>query len=286
MQAFKLLTMLLRERLCTADSMRRPEPSAAMDDAAQVAAFHAQGAASLVPVYHFNALAASRLTPHGGTVVDLGSGSAQYLAYLARCRPDLHIIGIDLAPSMVAVGQNMLRGLELQAQVELREGDMTKFSEMIPDKVHLVSSVFSLHHLPSKELLSACLGQMALMRDRDQCALWIFDHVRPRHPSTPTVFPAIFTPQASSAFNQDSCNSLAASFTFGEMTCAIDKAGLADCQHLQSQWMRLYQVHTLMSSDDVDIQHAALWKGERLVGEAYRQWRGLQQLFPNLPGTA
>ena len=284
MQAYRLLAMLLRERFSGARLARRPEPSATMDDESQVAAFHDQGATTLLPVYHFNALAASRMVPENGTLVDLGSGSGQYLAYLAECRPDMRIVGLELAPRMVSAGRKMLAQRGLLNRVELRQGDMTAFAADFNGAVDLVSSVFSLHHLPDECQLVACLGQIRALHQRTGCGVWVFDHVRPRHAATPDLFPALFTPEAPAAFNRDSSNSLTASFAFDELSRHMELAEWPVAEHWLSQWMKLYQVHCF--GGRIQIQPSGtqgLWRAPVLPEIVRKNWAGLQRLFPDCP---
>jgi SAM-dependent methyltransferase len=283
MRTLKLAAMLLREATASNPMPRRPEPTTLMDDASQVEAFHQQGQEALIPVYHFNALATSRMTPVGGTVLDLGSGSGQYLAYLAERRPDLRIIGLELAPAMVAVGRRMLEQRGLTRRVELRIGDMTDFVSRLAERVDTISSVFSLHHLPTDELLAACLSQVRGLRERDGSSIWVFDHARPRHHSTLAVFPSIFTREAAKAFNEDSSNSLAAAFTFAELRAALGAAALRGGAHHRSHWMRLYQVHLYAGSKSSATEGA--WSPASLGRRALKDWQGLQLLFPGIPGT-
>lgn len=282
MRTARLAAMLMHEWISAPRLERRPEPDVLMDECSQVSAFHAQGALALVPIYHFNALAASRLTPEGATVVDLGSGSGQYLAYLARCRPDLRIVGIELAPTMVEVGRQLLAREGLSGRVELRVGDMTSFFDMAPERVDLVSSVFSLHHLPDRSALGACLAQVRQLRSRTGCALWIFDHARPRHRATPEAFTSIFTPSAGPAFNRDSSNSLVAAWSFDELRESLAEVGWQEARHSLSRWMRLYQVHWLGTTAGRSSHHD-IWRAPAMPPAAATDFRGLQWLFPHLP---
>src|ERR1035437_4703174 len=97
---WRMLRMNWRERL-PPKLPRTPEPSAVMDEPLSVQAFHDQGTprGSLRPLYHFNALRMSQMTPPGGFVIDVGSGSGQYLRYFADLRPDVRILGFDLSRS-------------------------------------------------------------------------------------------------------------------------------------------------------------------------------------------
>ena len=63
----------------------------------------------------------SRLLPEEGVALDLGSGSGQLLANLARARPDVRAIGTDLAESMLETGHELLRQAGLADRIELRQ---------------------------------------------------------------------------------------------------------------------------------------------------------------------
>lgn len=284
MRTLRLAAMLIREWTSPARLERRQEPDVLMDECSHVDAFHAQGALALIPIYHFNALATSCLTPEGGSVVDLGSGSGQYLAYLARCRPDLRIIGVELAPTMVEVGRQLLAREGLSDRVELRVGDMTDFSAMVPDRVDLVSSVFSLHHLPNVSAVAACLAQVRQLHEKTGCALWIFDHARPRHPATPESFPAIFTPSAAPAFNRDSSNSLVAAWSFSELLSLLGDAGLPGGEHGLSRWLTLYQIHWLGRAA-APAGHHDHWHAPAMTAAAAKDFKGLRRLFPHVPAS-
>jgi arsenite methyltransferase len=252
-----------------------------MDDPLQVAAFHSEGASALLPIYHFNALATSAMVPKGGAVLDLGSGSGQYLAYLARARPDLQIVGIELAETMLALGQDFLDESGLTERVKLVPGDMTDFTRYISVPVSLVSSVFSLHHLPTLQDLELCLGELKRVRERFGCAIWIFDHARPHHPDTPRIFPEVFTPDAPAAFKEDSRNSLTASYSFDEIRLLLEQVGLGASGQRLSRWLRLYQVHWLEAG--YARRPAGAWQGVRLPVRARREYAGLRLLFPGVP---
>lgn len=47
----------------------------------------------------------SRVARHGATVLDAACGPGNVSAFLARERPDLQVLGIDLAPNMVRLAQ-------------------------------------------------------------------------------------------------------------------------------------------------------------------------------------
>lgn len=283
MQAFQLLRLLAREQWAARTLTRTPE-SEEMNDPEQVKAFHAAGAQYLQGLYHFNALAISKMAPKGGTVVDLGPGPAQFLAYLATARPDLRLIGIELAERMVAQGRELLAARGLSQRVHLQVGDMTDFVKLMDERVSVVCSVFSLHHLPTLQLLARCLAEIAALRARDGTGVWVFDHARPKSAASAASFPQIFTPDAAPVFNADSTHSLIASWTLEEMSGQFQRAGLADGQHMQARLLPLYQIHRFQPIGRAPSTTAAdaLWAPPALSRQALKDSEGLRWLFPKL----
>ena len=119
MNLFRLIRLVALERFSSETLAREPEPSLVMDAPENVAAFDQQGQRLLLPLYHFSALAISRLLRPGGRLLDLGSGSGRLLAYLAKGRPDLEIIGLELSKPMVDAGNRMLEQAGLLPRVRL-----------------------------------------------------------------------------------------------------------------------------------------------------------------------
>lgn len=286
-QTIRAAALALREALSNPRLERKPEPTAEMSDPENVRAFHEEGSdqGALLGVYHFNARAVHAMTPKGGFVVDLGCGSGQYLKYLALRRPDLRILGIDLAGEMVAAGNTMLREYSLADRVELRVGDMTAFAHELPARVDLVTSIFSLHHLPTRRDLYACLGEIARLRANHGAAFWIFDHARPRRRDTAERFPRVFTPHASPAFNTDSTNSLIASWSYDEMRGAIAENIEQTIQSRLARILRLYQVHWAEVTNPLDGPiDARLWCKAQVPGKSTLQdAKALAGLFKSLP---
>jgi ubiquinone/menaquinone biosynthesis C-methylase UbiE len=239
-----MLSMLARENLVAGDLQRRPEEHLVMDAPEQAEAWHAQGAdeGPILPVYHLNALACSRLTPFGATVVDLGCGSGRFASYLARQRPDLRIVGLDLSAPMVDMGNAALREAGLKDRVELRQGDMTAFAAELPAETGLINCLFAVHHLPGLEHVEKCLAEMRDASERTGCGFWILDLARPRHASTAVDYPRVFTPDAPQVFRTDSTNSLVAAYSHAELAGAVKRAfPSAAVRSARSRILPLYQ---------------------------------------------
>jgi SAM-dependent methyltransferase len=213
-----------------------------MDDPRGVAEYDRAGETFEVPFHHVNALALSRLAPEGGTLLDLGCGSARLLARLARGRPDLHIVGIDLSEPMLETGQALLVEEDLLERVELRHGDITTFDAELSLRPDVVCCNLALHQLPSEELVLRCLEAIGRVRERSGCGVYVFDLARLRNKrSWPTVTSVLA--DAGPLFVRDAIASERAAFTLAELTGLLDQAGLGDLRHAAARPLGEYQVH-------------------------------------------
>jgi len=279
----KAAWLALREAVSRPELVRVPEPSLDMSDAESVRAFDAEGTerGTLIPVYHVVAQNIHCLVPHGGQIVDLGSGSGRLLAYIARCRPDVGIIGLDLSDEMVAVGNDMLQQAGLYPRVQLRAGDMTNFAGNLPARVDLVSTVFSLHHLPGDEVLAKCMDEIARARAATGSAIWMFDYARPRQHKSAVWFPEVFTPSAAPVFRLDSTNSLIASWRYEELRVISQDRVSADMHGAVSRLMPLFQMHWIGENT---CRHGKDGWVEPGIPSAHRRdaWQ-LAAMFPDSP---
>jgi len=277
-----ILRLALREAFMPPDLVRTPEPTAEMNSAESVAGFHDAGEARLLSVYEFNARAVHALAPRGAHVVDLGSGSAQFLLYLARRRPDLTITGIEFADNMIEVGREVIVRAGMSRRIRLLQGDMRAFRHMVSEKIDLITSVFSLHHLETRRDLDLCIDEIvSAVRDKP-AGVWIFDHARPRRRATALEFPEIFTPDTAAAFRDDSRNSLCASWSFDELATGLRGALGGELRSERARIVPLYQIHWLAPQGD---RADAVWEEPVELGpEMRREARNLRRLFRTAPG--
>jgi ubiquinone/menaquinone biosynthesis C-methylase UbiE len=95
--------------------------------------------------------------PRDATVLDVGTGPGVLLVELARRRPDLHLVGVDLSSDMVEAANRNLASLGGRA--EARVGDVTELP--FPDRhFDLIVSSLSLHHWDRPDVAIAELGRV------------------------------------------------------------------------------------------------------------------------------
>lgn len=239
--------VVVREALARGERIRVPEPME-MDEVESVEQFESAGreGGPLVPAYELVARATSRIAPPEARIIDLGCGPAHHVAYFAARRPDVKITGLDLSPNMLKRGDETIRREGVNDRVELIEGDMTDFVNRFADEqVNLITSVFSLHHLPTLDHLAACLEQIAKVRARTGCGVMLFDLCRLRHPASWRRFLAGASTGllATPFLERDSIASEAAAWSFSELTSMLSDAGLADVKHRRSFPFTGFQMH-------------------------------------------
>ncbi len=277
----RLAMQVLRERMTRAERPRTPEPMV-MDDETSVAAFHTANTVYQLPVYRVNAEAMSRLLPEEGVVLDLGSGSAQLLAHLARARPDVSAIGTDLAESMLETGRGLLREAGLAGRVELVQADMTELAVELPERIDLISTVWALHHLPTQENLERCLAQIARIRGRTGCAVWIFDFARLRRDETIHALIAL-SQDAPERLREDGFASIRAAWSEPELRMAMAEAGLGDLRGGRERIIGHVQAYYAEARDARPSAHVRRWNSEELPRETRRLARRLRAGLPSLP---
>lgn len=74
-----------------------------------------------------NNLIAALKPPSGGTVLEIGCGTARNLILTARRYPDAHLFGIDISAEMLKSAEAMVSKSGLSDRVKLAQGDATCF---------------------------------------------------------------------------------------------------------------------------------------------------------------
>jgi len=286
MNLLRVIRMLALEAFSADTLAREPEPSAAMDSAENVEAFDQQGAGGgpMTPLYHFNSLAISRLLPEGGRLLDLGSGSGRLLAHLAAGRPDVNIVGLELAQPMVDLGNRMFERAGLFPRVRLEIGDMTEFGTRRFDRLDAISINLALEHLPDFDAVKTLAGHVGHAVRTYGCGFWLFNHTRPKSRAVAHLFPEALTPEAPAHFKADSRNSLIASWRYDELLPVLQSA-IGDRVHGCVSRLLPFYLAFWVDSATRGQPTKGLWQGPARpagkAGQEFAMFRGL--LLPNVP---
>ncbi len=124
----------------------------------------------LVPLYRAVAAHVAAAVPEGGRVLDVGTGPGRLLVDLAARRPDLHLVGVDPSPEMVAHARRRSRDAGLVDRLEVARGvaESLPFADASFDAV---TSTLAAHHW--SDVGAAIAEQVRVVRPGGR--LWICD---------------------------------------------------------------------------------------------------------------
>ncbi len=210
------------------------------------------------PVYEVCASAISSLLPEGGKVIDLGAATGRCAAVLAEHRPDAQIVGVDLSEAMVRSGRDALAAQGLSARVTMRVGDMRSFGALVPDDVAVVSSSWALENLPTLDDVDRCLAEIAAVRERAGCAVWLFNFARL---NSARSYPALqgLVNGVTPLLARNGVTGEAAAPTFSELRKQLETAGLHDLNHAVFWPLPFLQAHWAPGPSPGDA-HKRLWQ--------------------------
>jgi SAM-dependent methyltransferase len=278
-----VLALATRETFSPARMERKPEASSAVElTETDLEQTEEAATRALMGVYHFCALAVSRIVPENGLVLDLGSGAGAFPLYLAQRRPDITIVGVEPSERLVAMGQNFITDAGLGERMNINVGELTEFSQRIPARIDMITSVLSLHTVATTEDLFKCFQEMSLVRIRCGCGIFMFDFSRPNLVKTAEEFPMTLMPGTPIPFRRNCRNSVMAAFNFSEMGDALGKVSLGIVHHAQSKGLKIYQAHWLDREDGLKSSDSS-WKEGRLSATALQQFKDISSMFPTVP---
>jgi methionine biosynthesis protein MetW len=95
-----------------------------------------------IPIVFHRWVVAARLIPHGARVLDIGSGSGDFLRFLRDQRPDVAIVGSDSSAKAV----EMTRAAGFEAL------ELDAMAEHLPEGFDVITCFEVLEHLPDAEV--------------------------------------------------------------------------------------------------------------------------------------
>ncbi len=119
--------------------------------------------------------------PRGGRILDLGSGGGQHAVLMAKARPDVSVVGIDISPTMVrrAKARAQREGVADRVRFELGDALEVPFADATFDAVICAGPVKQVEDKPrllrEAYRVLAAGGQLLVMDVDRACGYWTAD---------------------------------------------------------------------------------------------------------------
>jgi ubiquinone/menaquinone biosynthesis C-methylase UbiE len=199
---------------------RTPEPDL-MNDIAQAEAYAETDFSE--PHDAFVALFADRFPDfRGGSVLDLGCGTADVIIRFAHAFPSSYITGIDGAQEMLNIGSRDVARAGLKEQIKLQKCILPD-NELSGSRYNAVISNSLLHHLKDPFVMWNMIKNCA----KENAPVFVMDLMRPDNKETAEQIVQQHAEGAPDILRKDFYNSLLASYTVDEVREQLSIAGLA-----------------------------------------------------------
>lgn len=199
---------------------RTPEPDL-MNDTAQAEAYAQTDFSE--PHDAFVAYFADRFPDfRGGSVLDLGSGTADVIIRFARAFPSAHIIGLDGAAAMLDIGRRDIEQCGLADRIQLNKCVLPD-NELSGRKFDAVISNSLLHHLKDPFILWDRIKDCV----KNHAPVFVMDLMRPETRERAGELLEMYASDAPGILREDFYNSLLASYTVDEIMEQLNRVGLA-----------------------------------------------------------
>ena len=158
--------------------------------------------------------------PGSGTILDLGTGTAQIPIELCRQHPTIQVVAVDLAEHMLKVAADNVRRAGLDQRIQLKRID----AKELPWTEHSFAAVISnsiVHHIPRPELV---LAEMVRVLNPGG-ALFIRDLLRPEDDATVRHLVETYAGDANAHQQKMFDDSLRAALTLNEIRAMVQDLG-------------------------------------------------------------
>jgi ubiquinone/menaquinone biosynthesis C-methylase UbiE len=169
------------------------------------------------------------LDPHAIKILDVGTGTARIPILMCQHQPQYLITGVDLAQSMLIIGQRNVEAAGLTQRIRLERVDSKKMP--YPDlEFDLLISNSLVHHLPDPLSFFAEIKRLV----RPGGAILIRDLIRPENDRIVNELVAKVGGDYDAHQQQLFHDSLKAALTLAEVQDLIDRVGLSQVKLTQS----------------------------------------------------
>jgi ubiquinone/menaquinone biosynthesis C-methylase UbiE len=172
---------------------------------------------------------AIELDPHAIKILDVGTGTARIPIIMCQQRPQYLITGVDLAQSMLIIGERNVEAAGLNQRIRLERVDSKRMP--YPDlEFDMLISNSLVHHLPDPLSLFEEIKRLV----RPGGAILIRDLIRPENDTIVNDLVAKIGSNYDVRQQQLFHDSLKAALTIAEVQSLIDRVGLQQVKLSQS----------------------------------------------------
>lgn len=197
-----------------------------MDTWLEATAYDAMDFESVNTIFATDAI---NLDPHAIKILDVGTGTARIPILMCQKRPQYLITGVDLAQSMLIIGQRNVEEAGLNQRIRLERVDSKRMP--YPDlEFDMLISNSLVHHLPDPLFFFQELKRLV----RPGGAILIRDLIRPDSDTTVNSLVASIGTEYDQHQQQLFRDSLKAGLTIAEVQDLIDQVGLSQVKLSQS----------------------------------------------------
>ena len=221
------------------DRILEPE---VMDTWLEATAYDAMDFVSVNTAFANDAIA---LDPHAVKMLDVGTGTARIPILMCQQRPQYLITGIDLAQSMLIIGQRNIEAAALTQRIRLERVDSKRMAYPNLEFDMLISNSL-VHHLPDPFSL---FGEIKRLVKPDG-AIFVRDLIRPENDSIVNSIVTNLGKDYDTHQQQLFHDSLKAALTLAEVRDLLDRVGLDRLSLTQSS-----EIHwTISGKKSIDRQ--------------------------------
>ena len=239
-----IAALMAREALGRRQQPRGLPPGERLDDAQILLAMRGDGRADgrTAAGYLYHSARMTQVLAGRARCLDLGCGSGVQLMQVAALNPGVSFIGVDRSPLLLAAARADAARLGL-ANVSLVEDDITRLAGFGDASVDAIISTMTLHCLPDRAALRACLQHMARVGTADM-AVYLEDFARLKSPRSIDYFLNRHAPAVPDAFAALYRASLESAFTLHELKTELGRALPRAAIHTTSPVRFLMVAHT------------------------------------------
>ena len=157
-----------------------------------------------------------------GSILDVGTGTAQIPIELCRQSRSVSVVAIDLAEHMLAVGRDNVRRAGFEGRIQLHCCDAKRIP-LAPGSFAAVMSNSIVHHIPEPGQVIGDIVRMV----RPGGVLFVRDLLRPADDATVTRLVRTYAGEANAHQRQMFEASLRAALTLAEIRALVSAAGFA-----------------------------------------------------------